>query len=479
MKKNNNTEKAALDAIKISEALKKGTEKNLQSLINEAISNAINESEDDEDSEDGESLASEKDTDANFEDTDVTPDNDEMGGEMDDEESEDADDEWSDFDDLKVGDNEYDATEVDDETALKIYNKLDDSDELVVTKNDDGEYEFETNDGNEYVIELPDEGLFSTEGDGDNDLDNNIGDEDEDADVELEFDDEEESDDEDKDADIELEFDDEEESDDKDEDADVEFEFDDEDESDDEDEDTDIEVELDDEDDDNLNEDANFVVNGYQKNPLPGLKMNEPSNPNATYSMDGGAPKGTNRPYGKMGDGKPFGETNETRSTATKRRTPKKILPFTDTTGTHRNVSKQGEFKSLEINETMRELRAIQNENKQYKKALGAIKSSLKEAAVLNVTLGQVVKILCENSTSKSEKQSIVERFNRVKTIRECKELYKEISRELNENKRSVVNIDKGYTTNSSKSLNETTIYNKTSENPSIALMERMDNLWK
>ena len=104
MKKNNNTEKAALDAIKISEALKKGTEKNLQSLINEAISNAINEPEDDEDSEDGESLASEKDTDANFEDTDVTPDNDEMGGEMDDEESEDADDEWSDFDDLKVGD---------------------------------------------------------------------------------------------------------------------------------------------------------------------------------------------------------------------------------------------------------------------------------------------------------------------------------------------------------------------------------------
>lgn len=480
MKKNNNTEKAALDAIKISEALKKGTEKNLQSLINEAISNVIKESDDDDDDKETEKdeetketkeikdTADEKDTTTDSEEDDVTLDDEsDMGSEMDDEESEDADDEWSDFDEYKVGDDEYDVTDEDDETALRIYNKLDDSDELVVTKDGEGNYEFETEDGNEYVIELPDESLFpETEGDDnveDNDIDIDFGDE---GEEESDLDDEEDFNDEpnEEEGDIELELDDEEDFDGEPNEEESEFEL-----------DLDDEEDLDDE----LNEEENFIVNDYQDNPFPGLKMNEPANSSATYSMDGGAPKGTERPYGKIGDGDPYGKANETRSIATKRRTPKKIHPSSDTIGTFRHATKAGEYKDLEINEAMKKLRALQNENKQYKKALDAIKSSLKEAAVLNVTLGQVVKILCENATSKSEKQSIVERFNKVKTIKECKSLYETISRELNENKQTVVNIDKGYTANSSKSLNETTIYSKENDNPSINLMKRMDNLWK
>lgn len=475
MKKNNNTEKAALDAIKISEALKKGTEKNLQSLINEAISNVIKESDDDDDdketekdeetkeTKETEEIASEKDTAADSEEDDVTPDDEsDMGSEMDDEESEDADDEWSDFDDYKVGDDEYDVTDEDDETALRIYNKLDDSDELVVTKDGEGNYEFETEDGNEYVIELPDESLFPETEDDDV--------EDDDVDIDFGGEDEEEFDLDDDDAESES-------------DTDFELELDDEDNEDDE----DFELELDDEEDfdDELNEEENFIVNDYQKNPFPGLKMNEPANSSATYSMDGGAPKGTERPYGKVGDGDPYGEANEGTNVGGRvqqHTTSKSNIPSGRREYVHpqtlRNASAAGE-RVENINEAMKKLRALQNENKQYKKALSAIKSSLKEAAVLNVTLGQVVKILCENATSKSEKKSIVERFNKVKTIKECKSLYETISRELNENKRTVVNIDKGYTTNSSKSLNETTIYSKENDNPSINLMKRMDNLWK
>ena len=48
MKKNNSTEKSILNAEKLTKALKEGTEKTLQSIINEAIGNLIRESEDEE-----------------------------------------------------------------------------------------------------------------------------------------------------------------------------------------------------------------------------------------------------------------------------------------------------------------------------------------------------------------------------------------------------------------------------------------------
>ena len=46
MKKNNTTEKSILNAEKLTKALKEGTEKTLQSIINEAIGNLIREDED-------------------------------------------------------------------------------------------------------------------------------------------------------------------------------------------------------------------------------------------------------------------------------------------------------------------------------------------------------------------------------------------------------------------------------------------------
>ena len=49
MKKNNTAEKTILKAEKVSQALKEGTEKTLRSILNEAVSNAIKDDDEDED----------------------------------------------------------------------------------------------------------------------------------------------------------------------------------------------------------------------------------------------------------------------------------------------------------------------------------------------------------------------------------------------------------------------------------------------
>ena len=121
----------------------------------------------------------------------------------------------------------------------------------------------------------------------------------------------------------------------------------------------------------------------------------------------------------------------------------------------------------------------IQNENKQYEDALAKIKVSLKEAAVLNVNLAQIVKLLSENTTNASEKKSIVERFSGVKTIKESKMLYDTIKRELSSNGNSTVMLEQQISANGSNALNETTMYQNTESNPSLDLMNRLDNLYK
>ena len=84
-----------------------------------------------------------------------------------------------------------------------------------------------------------------------------------------------------------------------------------------------------------------------------------------------------------------------------------------------------------------------------------------------------------ENSTSASEKKSILERFNNVKTIKESKDLYNTIKGELNEAKKSEVVLERQLSAAPGKTLNETTIYHSKQDNPALDLMKRMDNLWK
>ena len=118
-------------------------------------------------------------------------------------------------------------------------------------------------------------------------------------------------------------------------------------------------------------------------------------------------------------------------------------------------------------------------ENDTLKESLKATKKSLVEAAVLNVNLGKVVNLLVNETTTRDEKKSILSRFNEVKTISEGTTLFNNIKRELNETKKSAITLDKSIVAESKNNLNETTFYSDRTKNPSLALMDRLDNLWK
>ena len=123
----------------------------------------------------------------------------------------------------------------------------------------------------------------------------------------------------------------------------------------------------------------------------------------------------------------------------------------------------------------MAKVEKILKENKELKEALGKFKNVLKEASVVNVNLGQIIKLISENSTTKEEKQEIIERFgNEAKTVSDSKKLYETISRELQKKNTMSINEDKQFTTNSSKMINETQIYQSKDLLDSLDLMHRL-----
>ena len=491
-KKNNTAEKTVLDAEKITSALKEGTEKQLRALMNEAISNLIKEDEDEPELED-EHVPAEDDS-YEVEDVDAegapaedeTPEAEDADAEGEDAapadepaEDGDADDEWSDLEQYKVGDNDYDFTGVDGETALKVFNKLGDDDEIFVTKNEDGDYEFKDDKtGAEYVIELDPEGDADADAEGDADVD--LGDEgdDEGFDLDIDFGDEG-SEPEDGGDELSLEL-----GNDEPEDGEQEF-----------------EIDLGDDDEENhdeLNEDLGYT-DSYQKDVFAKKpNMSEPAK--GMNDWDEGAPKGAEKPWAGKGDMKPFGkkaeevneEVNEcgvvpSEDTAnleedgsglnTKHSTKKTQNRLNKDAKNQRHVSQNGEYTPLKIDEAkvrkiVEAAKAIQAENKQYKDQIEKIKKSLFEAAVLNVNLGKVVSLLVNETTTRAEKKSILERFNNVKTIKEGTALYESIKKELNGETKKAAIMERQISM--APSLNETTIYQ---DNPALDMMRRMDNL--
>ena len=448
MKKNNTTEKTIRNAEKLAQALKEGTEKTLQNLVNEAISNIILEDEEelvdvededvvddnsfDEEDVDVENDSEVEDENPSDEDVEEAPESDEEG----------EDDEWSDFEEFKTDDNDYDFTGEDEnigEKLLQIFNKIDDGDQIIVTKCGDEAKVSEVDADAEEVIELDSE---------DNDDVETVSDDE----FELEFDDEdEESEDE--------EFDGDEESEDEEE---FEFEFDDEDS------------------DDELEESIEFDI-AQKKTAMTTPPNKEVANPKDTYSMDD-VPEGDDRRFGKgVSCSEPFcesedleGELEESRSRSVARKTRKKTAtPGVKLPNGSKNVSVGGEFHSV-----VESLEAIKAENKALKESLEKHVKCLKEAAVLNVNLGKVIRLLSEETTTRDEKKSILTRFNNVKTINEGTALYETIKGELKESKKSTVTLSESIAVGEKKNLNETTLFNR-NDNPSLGLMDRMDNLYK
>lgn len=136
---------------------------------------------------------------------------------------------------------------------------------------------------------------------------------------------------------------------------------------------------------------------------------------------------------------------------------------------------------SGEQNESVaRKLRAMQNENKQLKEIAEKMRERLNEAVVINASLGKIVKLVTENTTTRDEKIQIVNRFNDVQTMKEINQLYESISKEL-KNAHPINNtVDKamnGMIAESKKNVVETQLYECDDLSSTRDLMHRLDKI--
>lgn len=141
---------------------------------------------------------------------------------------------------------------------------------------------------------------------------------------------------------------------------------------------------------------------------------------------------------------------------------------------TKRVISENRELKN--------KVSTVQSENEQLKEdynkmvdALKQFRNKLNEVAVFNSNLTYAVRLFTENTTTKDEKMEIIKRFDDVKTLKESKNVYKQLVKEISKKEPIKESIeDKFNTTKTSGSatlINESKVY----VNPEL---EKMKKLW-
>lgn len=498
---------ALLDYNKLTNDLKENTESIVKDLLNETVKNTYKQilSESDDDYEEEEVDDTTSDIEDSFDDTqsvettetktdggseetttEVSPDG---AVEKTTQGSDDNGNEWSEFEKYKVSDDKYDFSNAQDDEIVKAYKLMKDEDQLIVTKDGDMVHLQDNETGADYLIDL---GSVPEEDDVEDDV--------------LESDD-----DEDSDTEFEIETDDADDS-----------------------EGSDFEDDDDNNDDKYMNEQRIFEIalneynsnvgytdNYQKKDVMTNLGMSEPAKSSSVNDWDKGVPHGTEKPWsGKKGDksenqpfhaekgttveeeyelecgGSMFDEEddmslNELKTNAehaanngSTSRTDGPNNPRRRT-GRSFHTAENGQETTTSTNayapkneSIMRKAKAIYEENMQLKKALKAFKNTLNEAAVTNVNLGQIIKLLSENTTSTDEKKEIIARFGKeAKTVEASKNLYESISQELKKKSKMNINEDKQFSANSSKLINETKIYKSQDLMNTLGLMDRINKL--
>jgi hypothetical protein len=132
-------------------------------------------------------------------------------------------------------------------------------------------------------------------------------------------------------------------------------------------------------------------------------------------------------------------------------------------------------------NVLLTEATKLKTENEDFRKALKVFRNQLVETVVFNSNLTYTTRLFMEHSTTKTEKQAIIKRFDtEVSNLVESKKLYKTIASELENRKpinESLENkIIKEVTTSSSKQLNESTAYVDPSTRRIKDLINRVEN---
>ena len=452
-----NTNNTVLDPEMLAEALKVQTKDTIELILENAVKSYLKEAAGDDDLDDDADKADPTEPEMDEPTVDEVPGDDAVadaeevpvdepveGGDTE-EPAEAEGDEWSNFDDYKVGDGEYDMTGVDDPKQLaKVWKLMGDEDDVVITQQD-GKVELKDNGtGAEYLIDLEGgepEAAKTEEGD--------------EPVFEITF----------NKKPIMKE------------------------------------------------ENIGYTDNYQDKDVVVGKEPYDAATPNKTNNWDAGAPDSKEKPWAgpSKEKGKPYaGEVNEEEGDlfeisfdecggmpvdgpmeeGADSMSTQATAKTTKTQGHHyggdepsRDVAKvdsrQGELKMEDI---LKKLEVIEEENKVLKSSLVKFRKALNEAVLTNYNIGNVVKLVFENATSKQEKYDILKRFsNEAKTKEQSQALYESINKQLKSVKKSSVAIDKPMNINESavKNINESTIYKNDDEaiNYALDMIQRMNNL--
>lgn len=473
--RSNEIKEALLDADKMTTAIQENTKSTINSILDERLADTfrkiVSESIDEDDDTDADDVkvkdtdkdqtengeeeeTSEPDTDDEKDDDDTfsfdaedgTEDSDEDGEEtkdddiLSDEEPEDSEEDGEGMDDFskyKVGDDEYDLTNADDDDVVKVYKRLKNDDQVNVVKDKNGNIDVKDNEtGAEYLLSLDDD-----------DDANLINDEDEDEDIMGEG------------KNI--------------------FEL-------------------------TLNEDTDLDYTDDYQNDDVMTNDGVADNVNAGYKDWGsaGVAKTTQKPWSNLkqktapytneeeeNDDDPIEEGTSTTSKFNDTHKVKKMRHGEVRQGAQ-SVSKNGEYRAQlkQANESIKQLsnivkenKAIKKENKEIKEALLHVRKQVAEAALTNMNLANIVRLISENATTHDEKKNILVRFkNEAKSRETSKNLFEAISSELKNKKplHESKSIDAQLSINENTAkMNETILCESDDVLESLNLMKRMERL--
>lgn len=511
MKKNgkirsNIVKESLLDYNNLANTLKENTESAVRDLLKETVleqyAKILTEDEDEDEydveevddtdsvnaSEDGEAaegaadgMESDGADEEGDEETDITPETDESGeGDIEgdiaaDDASGDDGEGWSEFDKYKVSDDKYDFSNAEDDEIVKVYKLLKDDDQVVVSKEDDKVNIKDNETGAEYIIDLGggDTSDVASEPAGEGEMEFEV-----EADGGDEYEDENELN-QDEDMNESRIF----------------------------------EIAL-----NEYNSNVGYTDNYQSKDVMTNPGMSEPGK--NVNDWDKGVPKDSKKPWsGKKNDkseNQPFtaekGKTVEQEEAVddiveqaihelkTRQEHTANVGSTSRTDGDNGNRRRKGRSfhtaqrgqetgtgdnpysnnassdvnVSVKVENIVNKANKIFEENQALKAALKKFKSTLEEAAVTNVNLGNIIKLVMENTTSKDEKKDIIARFgNEARTVEASKSLYESISRDLKKNSKMNIGESRDYSVNDQK-INETQIYRSNDILNSLDLMHRI-----
>ena len=433
----------------INSILEEKTNKNLRQILSED-EDSFSEEEVDDDVTLGSSDAS--DEEGTSIDADSTA---EVDSTADDDDSAD-DSEWDDLEKYKDEDGEYDLRSMDKDELVKVLKVMSPDDAVRIVKNDDDTLTVtdESND-EEYELELDDDmGEF--------------GDDDEEIEIEIGGDDDFDGDDVDGEEDIEIVPDD---------------------------DDDEFEIELD---ESNLG----YTDNYQKKTAMTTPDNHEPADPKSTYSMDGGVPTGTEKPWVGPKKKSPYdddvneGCENECGYIEEGGHTVTQDGPYsrgdsktwtndashkTPRNGSRAGVKEKGTADNMysDVSESIKKkANQIFLENKQLKALMGKLQNQVNEAIVVNQSLANVIKIINENATTVNEKKDILRRFNECTTREESNKLYSVISEELKREGKTHSNVAGTINSQLSESRDravETPMFKSQDLSDTLNFMNRLD----